>query len=107
MFHIYQKGNGNIAYTLELEKSFRLEEVRLHLSAAVAQTFTVTINSAQGSEYNAVLNSQDMTSATDEIFIPTRPEDIAAGDKLAFALTNTAEAWGLEIIYRGSDYTGA
>ena len=99
MFHIYVKGNGNIAYILDLEKSFRLEEVRLHLTAYVAQTFTATVNSAMGSEYNTVLNSQSMSAKTDHDFLPTRPIHIAAGDKISFAMTNTAETWGLEIIY--------
>lgn len=100
--HIYQKGDGNIDYTLELDKAYQLEEVRLHLSAAGgANSFTVTLDSAAGTEYDTVLNTQDMTAAADEHWQPTRPLWITAGDGLVFAWTNASGyAWGLEIIYR-------
>jgi hypothetical protein len=100
--HIFQKGTGNIAYTTAIEGAFQLEEVRLHLDAAGgSNSFTVSIDSAKGSEYNAVLNTQDMTSATDEIYQPTRPAYINAEDQLYFAWTNAGPAnWGLEIIYQ-------
>lgn len=93
---------GNIAYTLELEKSYQLEEVRLHLATAGgANSFTVTLDSAAGEEYDTVLNTQDMSSATDEHWQPTRPSWIRAGDGLVFAWTNASGyQWGLEIVYR-------
>ena len=102
--HIYQKGNGNIAYTLELDKAYQLEEVRLHLSAAGgANSFTVTLDSSAGEEYDVVFTgaTTDMTAATDVLWQPTRPEWINAGDGLTFAWTNASSLqWGLEIIYR-------
>ena len=98
----YVMGTGNISYTLDPGRPAQLEEVRLHLSAAGgANSFTVTLDSAQGSEYDVVLNTQDMTSATDEIYQPTRPEPLVDGDKLVFAWTNAStKTYGLEIIWQ-------
>jgi hypothetical protein len=81
-----------------------LVEVRLHLSAASGvQSFTITIGSNNGIEYDAVISSTAMNGLTD-----THVDDwtmIRAKDHITFALANAlALTWGLEMIYgRASD----
>jgi hypothetical protein len=99
-FHTYQKGTTDIAYTFNPGKAFQLEEFRLHLeSAGGANNFTATLLSAEGSEHDIVLNTQDMTSATDEQYQPTRPLPFRAGDTIRFEWSNDSSIqWGLEIV---------
>jgi hypothetical protein len=81
-----------------------LIEVRLHLSAASGvESFTISIGSNEGVEYNAVISSTAMNGLTD-----THVDDwtmIRAKDHVVFAYPNaSAVIWGLEMIYgRASD----
>lgn len=103
--HRFWKGNTALNVTID---DFRdagpddivLSEVRLHLSAASGvQNFTVTVNSDEGSEYDAVLSSTAMNSLTDKYL--TDKNIIRAVDHVTFALANAAGlTWGLEVIYR-------
>lgn len=92
-------GSGVLSYTLDPESTFQFEEVRLHLDAAGgAGDFTVTLQSRLGSAYNTVFNTQDMSSATDEHYQPTRPLQFEKGDKLLLAWANAnSRQWGLEV----------
>lgn len=101
MKHIYQTGSGALSYTLEPDAPGQIEEVRLHLSAAGgAGNFTTTLESGLSSVYNIVVNTQDMSSATDEVYQPTRPHPFSKGDKWVFAWANASgRIWGLEILF--------
>jgi len=76
-----------------------LTEVRLHLSAASGvESFTVSIASNAGVEYNSVIGSQAMNGLTDEHFIDWNSIDPA--DHIIFTYPNaSAVIWGLEMIY--------
>lgn len=96
-------GTGALAHTLAPARTFRLLEVRLHLSAAATQdTLTLTIDSALGAAYDAVLDSpQDMTGLSEYVFRPTTPVILMKGDEIDFAWANNdARTFGLEIIYQ-------
>jgi len=101
MFHEFQKGNGDMHYELYPGKAFELHEIRLHLAAAGgANNFTVTLQSSEGPEYDVVLNTQDMSAVTDEVYQPTRPQAFRDGDTLLFEWTNgSSVAWGLEVVW--------
>lgn len=100
--NVKQSGSGALNYTLDPGRAIQLEEVRLHLSAAGgAGNFTVTIDSKEGPVYDTVINTQDMSSATDEHYQPARPIPLLDGDKLAFAWANAnGKTWGLEVVWR-------
>lgn len=100
MFHVFHKGTGNIAVTVDPGKAFALQEVRLHLGAAGgANNFTVTRVSPEGAEHSVVLKTQDMSSATDLDYQPTRPHEFQKGDTVVCAWTNgSSVAWGLEVV---------
>ncbi len=102
--HRYWKGNTAMNIRVDdladdSPDDIVLLEVRLHLSAASgAQNFTITIESNEGPEYNAVISSTAMNGLTD-----THVDDwtmIRAKDHVVFALANAAFlVWGLEMIY--------
>lgn len=101
MFHQFSKGGGDIYVEVDPGGEFALQEIRLHLAAnGGANSFTTTRISQHGEEYNVVLNTQDMSSAADEVYIPTRPQKFSNGDTLLLEWTNASSIiWGLEIVW--------
>ncbi len=84
-----------------------LTEVRLHLSAASGvESFTASIDSDAGVEYDSVIDSQAMNGLTDEH--ATDWFIVDPNDHLVFTYPNaSAVIWGLEVIYcRASEIYG-
>jgi hypothetical protein len=98
----YEKGSGAISVTLDPGRAFQLEELRFHYSAAAAnESFTVTLDSGEGSEWDVVVVSQSVNGLTDYVKEFTRPRPFANGDKLKIAQANAnLVVWGLEIIWQ-------
>lgn len=90
-----------IATTLAPAQSFRLVEVRVHLSAAGgAGDLTATVDAAAGAAYDINLLTQDMTALTDLIWQPDKPLQFESGDEIDFAWANGAgRTYGLTIIW--------
>ena len=99
--HVKHSGSGAINVTVDPQSSWFLHEVRLHLSAAGgAGTYTVKIKSSVGDAYDVVLQSQDMTSATDNVFRPAQPARISSTDALQMEYANaSSRTWGLEVVF--------
>lgn len=102
MLHEYHKGSGDIAVRVAPGKEFALHEVRLHLAAAGgANNFTIARETPEGSEFAVVLKTQDMTSATDVVYQPTRPHQFREDEEIVCAWTNGSSiAWGLEVVWK-------
>jgi hypothetical protein len=101
-------GGTTISETLAPGFEWQIEEVRLHLSAAGgAGSFTVTEDSGSTTTtiYNTVFATQDMSSATDYIWRPTRPVTFSASDEVDFGYANAnTKTWGLEVVWRAHRY---
>lgn len=97
----------NIAMDEELKPKvrFRLEEVRLHLDAVGGTgsgSFTITLSSAKGSEYDVVLISEDMAAVQDYVFRPGYDQRVLFDkeDVLKFEWANAnGKVYGLEVIW--------
>lgn len=96
-------GTGNIATTVSPGVAWQLEEVGLHLSAAGgANSFTITVDDGDGSAYDVVLLSEDMTLLTDFFWQPTRPLLFGATTAIVCAWTNgSGRTYGLKVKYKG------
>jgi len=96
-------GSAAISKTVTPGAAFRLEEVRVHLSAAGgAGNLTVTLDGGAAADvYDTVLLTQDMTSITDLVWKPTRPLVMAhASDAVKIAWANgSSRTYGLTVIY--------
>lgn len=97
----YATGNAAIATTLNPADSFRLVEIRVHLNAVgAAGNLTLTLDANQGSAYDLVIVTQDMSAVTDFIFQPDIPMSFENGDKLVCAWANGGgKTYGLTIVY--------
>ena len=90
-----------LATTVAPGVAWRLDSVRIHLSAAgAAGNLTATVDAAAGGEYDAVVWSQDMTSVSDLVWFPERDLIFTATDELDFAWANAStRTYGLEVYY--------
>ena len=98
-------GTGAMSYSFAPGKEFSFEEVRLHLSDALApaENFVITLVSSKGALYNVKLYSKDMDSVQDLMYQPAKQHDFGPKDSLLFTWTNTnAKTWGMEIVYKAS-----
>ena len=100
----YATGTGAVSTTLAPNVNWKLEALKIHLSAAGgAGNLTATSDNGQGAAYDTIHLTQDMTSVTDFVWQPDRPIEFAAGDELDIAWTNTnGRTYGLELQFSAS-----
>lgn len=86
----YSTGGANGAFqeSLAPAKMFRVDDVRLHLSAnhASVEDFVIYLSSGRGSAYNQVFISQAMNGTKEYLWQPTRPLIFNSDDHLVFGL---------------------
>lgn len=93
---------GAIAHTSTPVTDCFLECVSVKLSSAGGTgTLTITLDDGDGSVYDLLLSSQDMTSVTDFLYFPERPLPLKSGDKIVVAYTNSNNrTYGVKVKYR-------
>ena len=96
-------GTGAIDFSLMPGIAFQVEEVRVHLEAAGgAGNLVISFDALAGVEYDAVLDTQDMTLLADYIWQSVRPHNFAAGDGLSITWAGAGQnAYGIEVIFSG------
>lgn len=95
----------SLSYTVPAGGTFDLNSVTIKFSAAptTAEDLTVTLDSAIGAAYDAVLYKVDpsVTSATSIVWQPNAPLYLRPGDVVTLAYTNTdTRTWGATITGR-------
>ena len=96
----------SLSYTVPAGATFDLNSVTVKFSAAPvsAESLTITLDSAIGAAYDAVLYKVDpsATSATSLVWQPAAPLYLQPGDVVVVAYTNTdTRTWGATIAGRG------
>ena len=93
-------GAGAMSETIAIEKHSRIFSITLHLSSvgATAENLVVSVDSDDGTAYDAVLITQDMNTVT--TFFANTAIYLAPGSDLKLAYTNTdASTWGLTVVW--------
>ncbi len=96
----------SLSYTVPAGATFDLNSVTVKFSAAPvsAEYLTITLDSAIGAAYDAVLYKVDpsATSATSLVWQPAAPLYLSGGDVVVVAYANTdTRIWGATIAGRG------
>jgi len=95
-------GTETVKTIVTSKMPFELLEVKLHLSSAptTAENFTITVDAADGSDFDFLLFSQGMAGVTDVIWSPSENLTFNPDDKLVFEWNNTdGRTFGLEVLY--------
>jgi len=76
-------------------------EMNIGTAPTTSENLTVTKDAGDGSDYDVVYLTQDMSGVTDLVKVWGKPLRCNADDKIVFAWTNTdSRTYGLKIIYR-------
>jgi hypothetical protein len=79
---------GALTYTTTYGRKFKLEQINVHFSQAVTETFTITLVSALGTNYNTILQSVALIAETDFVYRPQGEANFQAGDEIKIECTN-------------------
>lgn len=79
-----------VGWTPALAHRRRIDLVTLKAASAITQDITVTLNSAQGSAYDVVLDSVSLSAATDYAYKPAGDVVLGPGDQVTLACTANA-----------------
>lgn len=78
-----------LSYTTNYARKFKLEQIMVHFSQPVTETITITLISANGANYNTVLQSASLASETDFVYRPQGEANYQAGDEIKVECTNS------------------
>ena len=77
-----------VATTWGVTRNWRLVMVCCHFSAAVTETFTVSLDHASGASYDTVFKTTSLTGATDTSYLPENDLILPIGYDIAVAVTS-------------------
>lgn len=77
-----------LSYTTTVGRKFKLEEIIFRASQAITETITITRVSAQGSAYNTVLRTMELTAERDYVYRPTGEANFLEDDEIKVECTN-------------------
>ena len=83
-------------YTTTVARERKVEMITFKFSAAVSETVTITLDSANGATYDVELLNVVLVSETDLIWRPQGECNIKAGDAIKIECTDTG---GAGIVY--------
>ena len=102
-FTYFEQAGEDGAYTQAISpgRRFRLKEIRLHFSTAFAsvEDFTLAMSSINGSYFNFMLLSQELSGVRDLIYTPDFPLEFFSDDQIILGLSQVSAVnlFGIEI----------
>ena len=79
---------GALSYTTSIGRKKKLERIHFHSSVAITESITITLDSAQGANYDVVLRKKDLSSEQDYVYIPDQECNLQSGDEIKIQCTN-------------------
>lgn len=97
--------SGALSYTTAFPagRTFKVDEVTLKASTGITETVTITRDSATGSNYDVVLVSETLSSATSFVFRPSGECTFFKGDQLKIQCTNNGTTGTVYVEIRTSE----
>jgi hypothetical protein len=92
-----------LSYTTSISSDFQLEEILFHFSTAVTETITITLDSKNGANYDTVLRTINVNSATDAVYRPDPKVNYTYGDNIKVACTNANGTGICYVTFRTSE----
>jgi len=96
---------GALSYTTDFGRSVKLESISIRASVAITETITITIDSANGANYDTVLNSVDFVGEQDHVWRPQGEMNLRAGDEIRIQVTNANTTGTVRGIVKSSEIT--
>jgi len=96
---------GALSYTTDYGRRFKLESVSVHASVAITETITITLDSANGSNYDEVLSTVDLVAEQDFVFRPQGELNLQVGDEIKIQCTNANTTGTVFLTVKASELT--
>ena len=80
--------SGALSFTTSWTKPVRIQEIILHASVAITEDVTITRDSVNGANYDAIIRKRSLSSEQDFVFRPDGELDLQGGDNLKVQCTN-------------------
>lgn len=80
--------SGALSYTTDYARAFKLEQIMIKASVAITETVTITLDSAQGSNYDTVLATLLLDAESSAVWRPSGEANFQAGDEIKVQCTN-------------------
>jgi hypothetical protein len=77
-----------LSYTTVFTRKRKLEQILIHVSQAITETITITLDSINGANYDTVLQSVALIAETDFVYRPQGELNLIDGDKIKIECTN-------------------
>jgi len=93
-------GTGNIDKTTAFGRPFWLTSITIHFSQATSADITIKVNAVGGAAYDSVLETANMASSQDAVYIPDEPLLFENGDEIDIDWTDDtggAATWGIRV----------
>lgn len=93
-------------YTYTIYKGCKLDQILFKASVAITETITITLDSVNGTEYDAVLKIIHMTASTSATYKPEGEVNLQAGDKIKVYCTAANDTGTLGVTIKFSELGG-
>ncbi len=81
---------GPLSFTTSFGTDFRLVGVFFHMTGAVSQTITVTLDALAGAGFDTVIGKKTLSSNTDAQFVPAASlQDFLGGNEVKIEMTDS------------------
>ena len=77
-----------LAVTTAFARAWALAAVYIHNTAAMTETFTVTLDSSHAANYDCIFKTEALTGATSASYVPDTPLPLLSGDEILVSLTS-------------------
>lgn len=92
-----------LSYTTNFAKTTKILGVMFHFSAATSETVTISVDNSVGSNYDTLVKSQALTSATDYFWQPDNEFIISSADEIKVTCTCANYANTVYVTVLGED----
>ena len=76
-----------LSYTTDYGRATKIEEIIIKASVNITETITITLDSAQGANYDTVLVTKSLVAQKNFVFRPQGEMNLQAGDEIKIECT--------------------
>ena len=77
-----------LSFTTTIGRNFKVEQIIFHASQNITETITITLDSAQGANYDTRLRRKTLNAEQDYVWIPEGEVNFKSGDEIKIQCTN-------------------
>jgi len=87
-----------LSFTTSIGRRFKLEKIIFRASVAITETITITLDSAQGANYDGILRVKSLSAEQNYVYTPDGENNFYAGDEIKIQCTNANVTGTLYVI---------